>query len=199
MGRSWGTYATYFLPRKPTYRPPPPNLVLPCPHQVPHLLVAHSTASATFGYTFTDFFEDARKMRVQRQHKIFALARSWYEALFRLRLSAADEETVELRKKQLEEETSGNEKILAMQIRRGDGKDKAFEWREIGHVPVSHYADLISSAAATAGGNAIVLLSSDKSGNILPPGIRKLHSSSITPSLTKHSQSTPRRLDQTGF
>jgi len=100
-------------------------------------------------------------MRVQRQHKIFALARSGYEALFRLRLSAADEEAVELRKKQLEEETGGNEKILAMQVRRGDGKDKAFEWRETGHVPVSHYADLISSAAAAAGGNATVLLSSD--------------------------------------
>lgn len=161
MGRSWGTYATYFLPRKPTCRPPPPNIVVPCPHQVPHLLVAHSTTTATFGHAFTDFFEDARKMRVQRQHKIFALARSGYEALFRLRLSAADEEAVELRKKQLEEETGGNEKVLAVQIRRGDGKDKAFEWRETGHVPVSHYADLISSAAAAAGGNATVLLSSD--------------------------------------
>jgi len=159
-GRSWGTYATYFLPRKPTCRPPPPNLVLPCPHQVPHLLVAHSTTSATFGHAFADYFEDARKMRVQRQHKIFAFARSGYEALFRLRLSAADEEAVEMRKKQLEKE-AGNNEVLAAQIRRGDGKDKAFEWRETGHVSVSHYADLISSAAAAAGDNATVLLSSD--------------------------------------
>ncbi|CUS12921.1 unnamed protein product, partial [Tuber aestivum] len=157
---SWGTYATYFLPRKPSCRPPPPSIVIPCVNQAPHLLVAHSTTSATFGHAFTDFFEDARKMGVQRQHKIFALARSGYEALFRLRLSPADEEAVEARKNQLEEE-GGNRKVLAVQIRRGDGKDKAFEWRKTGHVPVSHYADLISSATANAGGNATVLLSSD--------------------------------------
>ncbi|KAG0635758.1 hypothetical protein HOY80DRAFT_926728 [Tuber brumale] len=157
---SWGTYATYFLPKKPTCRPPPPNLVIPCLNQVPHLLVAHSTTSATFGHAFTDFFEDARKMRVQRQHKIFALARSGYESLFRLRLSPADEEAVEVRKKQVREER-GNEKVLAAQIRRGDGKDKAFEWRGTGHVPVSRYADLISAASAAAGGNTTVLLSSD--------------------------------------
>jgi len=100
-------------------------------------------------------------MRVQRQHKIFALARSGYEALFRLRLSAADEEAVEVRKKQLEKEADGDKEVLAMQIRRGDGKDKAFEWRETGHVPVSHYANLMSSAIAAAGGNTTVLLSSD--------------------------------------
>ncbi|PWW76184.1 hypothetical protein C7212DRAFT_24825, partial [Tuber magnatum] len=157
---SWGTYATYFLPRKPSCRPPPPNLVVPCMNQAPHLLVAHSTTSETFGHAFTDFFEDARKMGVQRQHKIFALARSGYEALLRLRLSPADEEAVEVRKKQLEGE-AGSKKVLAVQIRRGDGKDKAFEWRKTGHVPVSHYADLASSASATAGDNTTILLSSD--------------------------------------
>ncbi|RPA95689.1 hypothetical protein L873DRAFT_1837066 [Choiromyces venosus 120613-1] len=157
---AWGKYSTYFLPPKPACRSPPPNLVVPCPNQVPHLLVAHSTTTFTFGHAFTDFFEDGGKMRVQRQHKIFALARAGYESLFRLRLAGADEEAVEVRKKQLEGE-NGNGQILAVQIRRGDGKDKAFEWRETGHVPTSHYAHLVSTALASAVGNTTVLLTSD--------------------------------------
>jgi len=39
---------------------------------------------------------------------IFALARSGYEALFRLRQSATDNEVVEVLKKELEKEADGN-------------------------------------------------------------------------------------------
>ena len=48
---------------------------------------------------------------------IFELARSGYETLFRLGLSATNDEAVHAWKKQLEEEADGNQEVLATQIR----------------------------------------------------------------------------------
>jgi hypothetical protein len=91
-------------------------------------------------------------MGVQRQHKIFALARSGYESLFRLRLTPEDEEAVEARKKEL-----GEDSVVGIHVRRGDGKAKAFQWKETGfQVPNTHYAEAIAGVK-----NMTVVLASD--------------------------------------
>ena len=151
--RAWGKYASFFLPPKsPSCRPPPPNMVLPCPHHARHLVVAHSTTSATFGHAFNDFFEDPHKMGVQRQHEIFALAREGYESLFRLRLLPEDEEAVEARKTEL-----GEGGVAGIHVRRGDGVATAFKWKETGaQVPNTHYAKAVAGVE-----NTVVLASDD--------------------------------------
>jgi hypothetical protein len=155
--RQWGEYETYFLPpTTSSCKRPPPNIVLPCPHHARHLLVSHSTTPFTFGHAFTEFFEDPRKMGVQRQHKIFALARSGYESLFRLRLTAEDEESVEARKREIGE---GEDGVIGVHVRRGDGKAKSFQWKATGgQVPNEHYAEIVSGVANA---NTTVVLASD--------------------------------------
>ena len=59
--------------------------MVPCPHNARHIVVSGATVGSTFGHSFTDEWEDATKMRVARQRKIFGLARAGYEALFKLR------------------------------------------------------------------------------------------------------------------
>lgn len=82
----YGKYKSYFQPPPSAgCLPPPKTHMVPCPHTARHIVVSGATVKAAFGHSFTDEWEDATKIRVQRQHKIFALLRSGYETLFKLR------------------------------------------------------------------------------------------------------------------
>ncbi|RAL63236.1 hypothetical protein DID88_004314 [Monilinia fructigena] len=62
---AYGKYTTFFKPPPtPDCRPPPQHEMLPCPHHARHLIVSAATITHTFGGSFNDHFEDAKKMEV---------------------------------------------------------------------------------------------------------------------------------------
>ncbi|KAI8936054.1 hypothetical protein NX059_007555 [Plenodomus lindquistii] len=136
----YGKYKTYFLP-PPTAScaPPPPSHIVPCPHTAAHLVVSGATIKQTFGHAFTDAYEDATKMRVARQHKIFALARAGYEALFKLR--GDDAEYVEKRVKELYSDITEHGGLsIGIHVRHGDKHPMQYQYSK-DYIPLSHYVD----------------------------------------------------------
>lgn len=136
----YGKYKTYFLP-PPTAScaPPPPSHIVPCPHTASHLIVSGATIKQTFGHAFTDEYEDATKMRVARQHKIFALARTGYEALFKIR--ADDAEYVEQRIQELYSDVHKQGGLsIGIHVRHGDKHPLEYQYSK-DYIPLSHYVD----------------------------------------------------------
>lgn len=113
--------------------------MVPCPHTARHIVVSHATVKATFGHSFTDEYEDATKMRVQRQHKIFALARTGYEALFKMRTDDAKyvvDRTAELYG---DIKTHGGLSI-AMHVRHGDKHPLEYQYNK-DYIPLDRYVN----------------------------------------------------------
>jgi hypothetical protein len=138
--RPYGKYSSYFLPPPAAgCRPPPKTHMVPCPHNARHLVVSGATVAHTFGHAFIDEWEDARKMRVQRQHKIFGLLRTGYEALFNLR--ADDAKYVQDRNQSLYEPiTKDGGLSMGIHVRRGDKHPYEFQYQE-DYIPLNRYMD----------------------------------------------------------
>ncbi|RII10420.1 hypothetical protein CUC08_Gglean006410 [Alternaria sp. MG1] len=116
----YGKYSSYFQPPpSANCLPPPPSHIVPCPHTARHIVVSGATLKSTFGHAFTDEWEDPTKMGVQRQSKIFNLARTGYEALFKLR---SDDESYVLQRalEMYGEVKSEGGLSIAMHVRHGD-------------------------------------------------------------------------------
>ncbi|KAF2810459.1 uncharacterized protein BDZ99DRAFT_508879 [Mytilinidion resinicola] len=148
-GRAWfyddtrwpyGNYSTYFTPPPAAgCLPPPKSEIVPCPHNARHIVVSPALISHTFGHAFTYEFEDARKMEVQRQHKIFELARVGYEDLFTLRED--DASYVEQRAQKLYEparEAGGMS--IGMHVRRGDRHPYEYQYSK-DYLPLDRFVD----------------------------------------------------------
>ncbi|OAL53299.1 hypothetical protein IQ07DRAFT_641697 [Pyrenochaeta sp. DS3sAY3a] len=134
----YGKYKSYFQP-PPTAGclPPPKSHMVPCPHNARHIVVSGATVKATFGHSFTDEWEDATKMRVQRQHKIFALVRTGYEALFKLR---SDDSTYVLNRAL---ELYGPVKehgglSIGLHVRHGDKHPMEYQYQK-DYIPLDRY------------------------------------------------------------
>jgi hypothetical protein len=111
--------------------------MVPCPHTARHIVVSGATVKQTFGHAFNEEFEDARKMRVQRQHKIFALLRTGYEALFKLRPD--DAEYVRNRIEALYEPTARQGGLnIAVHVRRGDKHPYEYQYSK-DYIPLDRY------------------------------------------------------------
>ena len=113
--------------------------MVPCPHTARHIVVSGATVKSTFGHSFTDEWEDARKMRVQRQHKIFGLLRTGYEALFKLRTD--DAEYVLNRALELYgpmKEDGGLS--IGMHVRHGDKHPMEYQYQK-DYIPLDRYID----------------------------------------------------------
>lgn len=110
-----------------------------------------------FGHAFVDQFEDPLKMEVLRQIKIFDLVRQGYEALFRLGLREDSLSAVEDRK----HATPGP--VVAVHIRRGDGRPLDWGFKKIGYVPLEKYSEAASNlfVAANLVGNGVIVCASD--------------------------------------
>lgn len=136
----YGRYSSYFQPPpSPNCLPPPSSHIVPCPHTARHLIVSAATMSSTFGHSFTDEWEDPTKMRVMRQSKIFGLARTGYEALFKLREDDAD--YVSSRAKELYDAVKSEGGIsIAMHVRHGDKHPMEYQYQE-DYIPLSRYID----------------------------------------------------------
>ncbi|OCL04987.1 hypothetical protein AOQ84DRAFT_356166 [Glonium stellatum] len=136
----YGNYSTYFArPPSPGCLPPPKSQILPCPHTARHIVVSTATTSHTFGHAFVEEFEDGRKMRVQRQHNIFALLREGYESLFTLR--SDDAKYVTERADALYGPiTEAGGMSVGMHIRRGDRHPYEYQYSK-DYLPLDRYID----------------------------------------------------------
>lgn len=82
---AYGEYTALFkAPPVPECRPPPGHEMVPCPHQARHLVVSVATARDTFGHSFDYQYEQLQRSDVKRERPMYDLARTGYEALFRL-------------------------------------------------------------------------------------------------------------------
>lgn len=136
----YGNYSTYFAPPpSPGCLPPPKSQILPCPHNARHIVVSAATTSHTFGHAFTEEFEDARKMEVQRQHNIFALLREGYEALFSLRSDDAKYVT-ERTDALYGPVTEASGMSIGMHVRRGDRHPYEYQYSK-DYLPLDRYID----------------------------------------------------------
>ena len=95
--------------------------------------------TSTFGHSFTDEYEDPTKMRVMRQSKIFSLAQSGYEALFKLRTD--DAEYVLNRALELygDIQSEGGMSI-GMHVRHGDKHPMEYQYQK-DYIPLTRYID----------------------------------------------------------
>jgi hypothetical protein len=113
--------------------------MVPCPHTARHLVVSSATQSSTFGHQFTEEWEDPRKMRVQRQHKIFGLLRSGYEALFKLRTD--DNKYVLDRTESILGPVVQEGGIsIGIHVRRGDKHPFEYQYQK-DYIPLDRYVD----------------------------------------------------------
>jgi hypothetical protein len=102
--------------------------------------VSGATVSSTFGHAFTEEYEDARKMRVERQHNIFALARTGYEALFKLK--GDDAKYVATRTAELHTSVKEHGGIsIAMHVRHGDKHPMEYQYQK-DYIPLARYMDI---------------------------------------------------------
>lgn len=113
--------------------------MVPCPHNARHIVVSGATVPQTFGHAFTEEWEDPRKMRVQRQHKIFALVRAGYEALFKLRADDAQyvtEHAASLYGPVIEDGGIS----IGLHVRHGDKHPLEFQYQK-DYIPLDRYID----------------------------------------------------------
>jgi hypothetical protein len=119
--------------------PPPKSHIVPCPHTARHIVVSDATVKSTFGHSFTDEYEDPRKMRTERQHKIFALIRTGYDALFKLK--GDDAKYVLSRTQELYGDIKQHGGIsIGMHVRHGDKHPMEFQYQE-DYIPLTRYVD----------------------------------------------------------
>ncbi|KAF2832047.1 hypothetical protein CC86DRAFT_280304 [Ophiobolus disseminans] len=136
----YGRYSAYFMPPPSAgCLPPPPSHIVPCPHTARHLVVSGATVKATFGHSFTEEYEDARKMRVERQHKIFALLHTGYEALFKLK--GDDAKYVLSRSQELYGHAKEEGGIsIGLHVRHGDKHPMEYQFKK-DYIPLTRYID----------------------------------------------------------
>ncbi|EXJ81485.1 hypothetical protein A1O3_07778 [Capronia epimyces CBS 606.96] len=130
----YGNYSTFFVPpAPPACRLPPPSHRVPCPHQASHLVVSAATARWTFGAAFHEHHP---------QRDIYEMARSGFEALFKLRKE--DDDYVRARAAKLRTgpgptPAHGLENgLLGIHIRRGDRHPYEFAY-QLGYLPPDRY------------------------------------------------------------
>lgn len=138
--RPYGRYSSYFMP-PPTAgcMPPPSSHIVPCPHTARHIIVSDATVKSTFGHAFNEEYEDPRKMRTERQHKIFGLLRTGYEALFKLK--GDDAKYVTDRTQELYAGIKEHGGIsIGLHVRHGDKHPMEYQYQK-DYIPLSRYMD----------------------------------------------------------
>ncbi|KAK5016132.1 hypothetical protein LTR39_002243 [Cryomyces antarcticus] len=136
----YGRYTSYFLPPpSQDCLAPPKHQILPCPHHARHLLVSAATASQTLGHALNEEFEDRHKTGVARQHRIFALLRTGYEALFHI--IGDDANYLETRTREISASAEANGDLsIGVHIRRGDCHPHEFQFSR-DYLPLDRYIE----------------------------------------------------------
>jgi hypothetical protein len=144
--------------------------MVPCPHHAAHLVVSAATARNVFGGTFNDHFEDARKMEVFRQKPIFELARTGYEALFKL--ASNDAAYVKKRLGELKDKVPGKDgkppgQLIGLHVRHGDKHPMEFQYRD-SYIPLYRYVAVAREQLfSTSPNNSTAALIPDTISDIL--------------------------------
>ncbi|OAL06733.1 hypothetical protein IQ06DRAFT_208229 [Phaeosphaeriaceae sp. SRC1lsM3a] len=136
----YGKFSSYFMP-PPTAGclPPPKSHIVPCPHTARHIVVSEATVKYTFGHAFNEEYEDPRKMRTERQHKIFGLLRTGYDALFKLK--GDDAKYVTSRTQELYGDIKKHGGIsIGMHVRHGDKHPMEYQYQK-DYIPLTRYVD----------------------------------------------------------
>jgi hypothetical protein len=156
---AYGDFSLYFTPpSKPACRPPPPSHRLPCPLQARHLVVSSANSNWIFGDSFKERFGSSRGPAAQQQKAIFEMARSGYEALFRL--VGNDAKFLEYRIRELDRQVRGQGGLeIGLHVRRGDLHPLEAQYRD-SYIPLDKYASraeaLFDTYLAQAAGDEIL-------------------------------------------
>ncbi|KAI1130236.1 hypothetical protein F5Y10DRAFT_276223 [Nemania abortiva] len=123
-------------------KPPPRYQMLPCPRNAKHLVVSAATARDIFGSSFIAEYEHTKRSDISRERAIYDLARTGYEALFRL--NNDDQPYVNNRVRELKARAKvppGNYNdgtIIGVHVRQGDVHP--FEYQYNGaYIPLDQY------------------------------------------------------------
>ncbi|RYO81414.1 hypothetical protein DL766_002185 [Monosporascus sp. MC13-8B] len=144
---AYGKYTDMFkTPPSTGCSPPPRHEMLPCPHQAQHLVVSAATARETFGNSFTAEYEKPRRNDVDRERPIYDLARTGFDALFRLNNDdepyvARRVNEIRARSKVLESSTGGT--IVGVHVRHGDVHPYEYQYNGA-YIPLNIYTDKAS-------------------------------------------------------
>ncbi|KAJ9668866.1 hypothetical protein H2201_001112 [Coniosporium apollinis] len=137
---AYGNFSSYFLPLPPVpCLSPPSHHILPCPRAARHLLISASTLPHVFGHASATEIIDPRKLDPRHQRRLFALARTGYEALFRL--NADDAHYVDQRAASIFNEASQSGGIsIGLHVRRGDCHPFEYQYQR-DYLPLDRYLD----------------------------------------------------------
>lgn len=139
---AYGTYSDLFqVPPTPDCRPPPRHQMLPCPTQTRHLVVSSvTTADVLPALLATHHRHRGSDLGTQ---DLFELARTGYEALFKL--SKEDQIYVDKRIRNLRIKAKSNGKksvdapIIGLHIRHGDRHPFEYQYRDT-YIPAEVFA-----------------------------------------------------------
>lgn len=147
----YGSYTSMFeMPPVPDCRPPPRHEMIPCPRQARHLIISSAgNAQDIFGGHIDpdDVYLEGPAANLDRrpaQRELYQLARTGYEALFKL--DAQDREYVFNRVNEHKvrtyavEGTSHNGRIVGVHVRHGDRHPLEFQYAD-SYIPLSQYVD----------------------------------------------------------
>lgn len=167
---AYGKYADIFdKPPEPGCRAPRRHEILPCPYKARHLAINFATAegyiSASLGGQ-PNATPDGEIMSSSRQRERFDLARTGYDALFRL--NAQDTEYVSKRMAELRGQTRAlpgqrDGIVVGMHIRRGDRHPVEYQYRG-SYLPFTAYTETARQLLASGGGDgqqSVTILASD--------------------------------------
>lgn len=147
---AYGTFTSMFeKPPVPSCRPPPRHEMLPCPRQARHLVVSATNARDLFGGAIDadDIYAEGPAAHLQHrpgQRELYALARTGYEALFKL--TAQDREYVFNRAHEHKIKTyavdgeAHNGRIVGVHVRHGDRHPLEFQYAD-SYIPLTEYVD----------------------------------------------------------
>ncbi|KAI5358617.1 hypothetical protein Slin14017_G109000 [Septoria linicola] len=150
---AWGKFSSYFLPPPaPKCLRPPPHQIVPCPRSARHVVVSSTTAPWTFGPSFEKEFQGRHKHGLSSDRRIFEVARSGYEALFKL--TGEDALYAASRIAKLKDDAAAHHgSVVGMQIRRGDVHPFEYEYSR-DYLPLERYASGARSLLQSCHGKA---------------------------------------------
>jgi hypothetical protein len=145
----YGNYTTYFAsPPLPDCTPAPRSQRVPCPRSAAHLVISSATFHWNLGEDFRDAFVDMNKKPRKQNHRIFALMRLGYEALFQL-ADAGDGQYVTGRVSKefgRAHETGGMN--VGLHVRRGDVHPWEYQF-SADYLPLIRYMDEVRDILIT--------------------------------------------------
>ncbi|KZF26873.1 hypothetical protein L228DRAFT_19918 [Xylona heveae TC161] len=147
---AFGRYTDFFAdPPSQACQLPPDEERVPCPHYARHLVVSAATMRWAFGDTFLEHFEISGHSGVDRQTRIFELARKGYDALFHLASDDAPylpQRVGEIRRRSEED----GKLAVGLHIRRGDRHPREFQY-EKSYLPLDRFTEVAQQIAKRFG------------------------------------------------